>query len=390
MEKSFQIPLSTALADVGISLMTVPIVASKDMAANWLMTNLSSEIESIYIVGWKESENPFVITFPHLIEKISVNRNALFIIQDVLTFSSYIGEINSYKHLNNYYLMLGDFAMDITSHDTMTTTFPELVRMWPSPLDLTVELIYNHKLSMISGKHLHNYQQKFVEWRKFDHDSYSPEENPQKILGAINVFLDEAVPSLESQTVDMAFRRSPKFRDLITNLLFHNKKRHYINMVGGELGLVAFESLYNRLDIKNLPLHVIRSEEPHQLKKSKIDGINSSNGPIVVVSDFHFVRELSLKNIDYYHITSGGSVKDFLSLLCMVRGINYTGSYPRKFHINNYITETPQGDVPLDAIYAKKFQGRMEASSSMMNDFRTVDPKIIFIEDDLFLSHVEG
>ena len=379
MSELNKLPLATVLSDLRISMMYVPFVASRETAANWIITNLSHEIENIYTVGWEDDPaREGVISFPHLLEKVSMNRNSLFIILDIVTFSSYVGEIETYAHLGNFFLIMGDALMDVTSLDVMYEAFPDMIRLWPAPLDMPIEIIYNKKTNMLAGRHLRQYQEAFTKWREREETSYLPDEKPDKIFGLLNVFLDEKVPSLESQPVDVAFRRAPKFKDLTTNILFHNKKRHYVNMVGGEHGITAFESLWNRLDIKNIPLHIIRSEEPQQTKEEKIDGINSTNTPLVVVSNFHFTNEMALKNIDYYHITSGGSKNDFFSVFFMLRGVNYTGSYPRKFHINNYVSETPFDDFPLDAIYEKRFQGRLEGASDLPNDSRIIDPRIVF------------
>lgn len=375
-----KLPLSTVLSDLGVSMMYVPYVASRETAANWIITNLSHEIENIYIVSWDDDmDNPTKVDFPHLLEKVSMNRNSLFIVLDIVTFSSYAGELESYAHLNNFYLILGDALMDVTALDVMYEAFPDMVRMWPAPLDMPIEIIYNKRVSMLAGKHLRKYQDAFSKWREREETEYAHDEKPDKIFGLLNVYLDENCPSLESQPISTAFRRSPKFRDVISDIIFHSKKRHYINMIDGEHGITAFESFWNRPEIKsNLPLHVIRSSEPSSRKRDMIEGINSSNTPLVVISDFYFTNDMALKNIDYYHITSGGSRNDFFSLFYMLRGVNYTGSYPRKFHVNNYISETPYGDFPLDAIYEKRFQGRLEGANDLPQDSRAIDPRIVF------------
>ena len=144
-----EFPLASLLADVKVSSMTVPIVATRDMVANWLVENLSSQIDSIYIVGWKESENPFIITFPNLLEKVGLVKNSLFIVLDPLTFSSYGGEIFMYASNNNFYLILDEVIMPPATFDALEAAFPERTEFWPAPLDLPLEIVYNKRSTLL-------------------------------------------------------------------------------------------------------------------------------------------------------------------------------------------------------------------------------------------------
>lgn len=384
-----EFPLASLLSEVKISSMSVPIVASLEMTANWLVEHLSPDIDTIYTVGWKESENPFIITFPSLLERVGSVRNALFIILDPLTFTSYAGEISLYHDHNNFFLILEELAMSPATFDTITSTFPEMTEFWPAPLDLPLEFIYTKKNTLLHGRQLQQYNQAFIEWRKHHHDSYQPEANPTHILGFLNVFLDEAAASLESLSGELAFSRAPKLRDLLSTLVLNPKKRHFVELIDGQRGIDAFESLYNKISSKNIsPLHVIRSDEPSRTKRDKIDGINSSNSPLIIVSDFHFTDDMTPKNIDFYHVTSGGDIKDIISIMSMLKGINYTGSYPRKFHVNNYITETPRGDPTIDSQQANQFHERIDDIFSRTEIKRNHRTRVTFDGDEFGTSLV--
>lgn len=378
-----EFPLASLLAEIKISSMTVPIVATRDVVANWLVENLSDQIDSIYTVGWKESVNPFIITFPNLLEKVGTVRNSLFIILDPLTFSSYGGEIFMYASHNNFYLILDEVIMPPATFDALETAFPDRTEFWPAPLDLPLEFVYTKKSTLLLGRQLQQYNQAFIEWRKQTYESYQPEGNPAHILGLLNVYLDETSPSLESLSGEMAFSRSPKFRDLLSTLVLNPRKRHFVHMIGGRRGLDAFESLYNKISGKIIsPLHIIRSEEPSRTKRDKIEGINSTNTPLIIVSDFHFTDDMALKNIDFYHLTSGGDVPDLLTIATMLKGVNYTGSYPRKFHVNNYVTETPHGDLTMDTRYSERFHAKIEEMFEMAEIKRNHRTRVTFDGDD--------
>jgi hypothetical protein len=384
-EEIINYPLAPLLADLVISVSSVPLVASKQAAAHWFRKHLSNQISNIYIVGWEESEDPSLIIYPQLLEKIESNQNSLFIITDPLTFSGYGEEIKIYNHHNNFFLILEEIIMPRLDTESYLKAFKDVYFFWPAPLDLPIEISYIEKSNLIAGGHLHQYQEEFMKWRKENHGHFDVDNHPPHLLGVLNVFLDDSVPSLESVSINAAFSRSPKLRDLIATLLFHNKKRHFVQMINSKRGITAFESLYNRLPGDRPPsLHIIRSDEPLETKMEKIEDINSSNRPLIVISDFIFVDDMALKNIDYYHLTSGGDYKDILAIMSMVKGFNYTGSYPRKFNVVSYTTETPYGDIPLDSLLEKDFEEKIKMTMDAADHYRRTYHRLGLIENELY------
>tara|TARA_R110002110_G_scaffold412673_1_gene638908 strand:+ start:28 stop:507 length:480 start_codon:yes stop_codon:yes gene_type:complete len=154
-------------------------------------------------------------------------------------------------------------------------------------------------------------------------------------------------------------------------------------MIPGERGITAFESLYGKIDMTDIPIHVIRSSDPLRVKEDKIENINSNNAPLVVLSDFKPTQDMAIKNVDYYHITNGGKRSDIISILSLLKGPNYTGTYPRKLHVNNYITETPTSDLPVDSLMEKEFSGRFTTVMQYDKISRAGDNQVVFLEDRL-------
>lgn len=377
-EKTFE-PLSVVLADIKFSIMTTPYIINREKLGEWLIKHLSSEIDIIYTVGWRETTNPFYISFDRLLEKVSVSKNSLFIIEDLVTFTGYAGEIKLSKN-NNFFLILVDILTDAYASDTIDKYFPDAIELWPAPLNVPVEVVYNRKPSLIAGGHLKQYNEEYIRWRKLDHSSYGTIENPpDSLFGTLNVYLTKDSPSLESLDKDIAITKSPKFIKIIQSISFHDRKRHFIHMIPGSKGISAFEALYGKIS-RLPPIHVIKSSDPHRVKEDKIEDINSSNSPLVVVSDYNFTDEMTIKNIDYYHITNGGRVKDIISILSLLKGNNYTGTYPRKLYVNNYVTETPTNDPTVDSVFEQGFANRMRAIMSYEEISKQSDYTVVFVE----------
>jgi len=382
VDKSFE-PLSSVLAELEFTIISAPHIITKEKLSEWLVKHLSTEIDQIYIVGWRDNEDPFYINFPQMLDKIQISRNTLFIVEDLVTFSGYMGEISLMSHTHNFYLIVQDSGTERITQNLITKYWPDSIQLWPSVLDVPIDMVYNQKTSLISGGQLRDYNHAFIQWRKLEHSSYTKIDPPDSLFGYLNVYLDSKVPSLESVSKDIAIQRSPKFRDIFQSILFHNKKRHFISMISGERGIIAFESLYGKLDNDGIPLHVIRSSDPLRVKEDKLESINSSNSPLVVLSDFNFTEDMSIKNIDYYHITNGGKNKDVLSILSLIKGNNYTGTYPRKLTINNYITETPTTDIPVDSLMEKQFFPRLNEIIDYSKISKASDYLVVFVEGEL-------
>lgn len=376
-------PLSVVLADRKFNIISTPLIVTKEKLSDWLIKHLSLDLDSIYVVGWRESLDPSYISFSKMLDKIETNRNTLFIIEDLETFIGYIGEISLMSYNNNFFLVIVDVVIAPNIRSIVDRYWPEAYELWPSPLDVPIEVVYNRKTNLISGGQLRDYNAKYISWRKLDHSEYENFKAPDELYGYLNVYLDEKVPSLESVTKDIAVQRAPKFRDIIQSIMFHNKNRHFISMIPGERGMIGFESLYGKLDSLQIPIHIIRSSDPLRVKEDTIESINSSNAPLVVLSDFTLSADMTIKNIDYYHITKGGRKSDIISIMSMLKGHNYTGSYPRKFHVNNYITETPTSDMPIDSIEEQQFSTIFTHFMNFDKISRNSDFRVVFVENTL-------
>ena len=382
-EKIFS-PLPNFLSDYVFNIITAPYILTKEKMSDWLYKYLSPEIDNIFIVGWRQSNDPIYVNFSDLLNKITTNRNSLFIIEDIITFTGYIGEINQLGYTNNFYLMIIDTVPEPTQRSLISKYFPDAMSLWAAPLDVPIDMVYNKKEDLITGGQLKQYQESFMNWRKLSHESYGKIDPPSSLLGTLNVFLDQKISSLESQPKDIAFQRSPKFKNILQGIIFHRKKRHFVSMISGERGITAFESLFGKLDM-DIPIHVIKNSDPMSTKESKLEDINSSNAPLVVVSDYHFTDDMAIKNIDYYHITSGGKLCDIISILSFLKGTNYTGTYPRKLHVNNYVSETPSSELAMDAVAEREFFGRIQATMEFKKTSKVVDLNVVLVEDKLFV-----
>ena len=376
-------PLAVFLSNMNFSVMSAPYIVTKEKLSDWLVKHLSLDIDSIYVVGWRESQDPTYIGFSKMLDTVEKTKNTLFIIEDLETFIGYMGEITAMNYTNNFFLVIVDVLISPMAQSLIDQYWPDTYELWPSPLDIPIDVIYNRKTNLISGGQLRDYNAKYVSWRKLSHSEYGDIKPPDDLYGYLNVYLDEKVRSLESVTKDIAVQRAPKFRDIIQSILFHNKKRHFISMIPGERGITGFESLYGKLDSISIPIHVIRSSDPLRTKQDTIEAINSTNSPLVVLSDFSPTAEMTIKNVDYYHITRGGRLSDIISIMSMLKGHNYTGTYPRKLHINNYITETPTSDMPVDSIEEKIFSARFTEIMNFDKIERESGSKVVFVEDRL-------
>ncbi len=375
--------LPVVLADRKFSIISAPYIITKEKLSDWLVKHLSLDLDSIYVVGWRESIDPTYISFPKMLDVVESTRNTLFIIEDLETFVGYMGEISLMTHTNNFFLVVVDVLISPAAQSLIDRYWPDAYELWPSPLDIPIDVVYNRKTNLIAGGQLRDYNKKYISWRKLDHSSYGDIKPPDELYGYLNVYLDEKVPSLESVSKDIAIQRAPKFRDIIQSIIFHNKKRHFISMIPGERGIVGFESLYGKLDSISIPIHVIRSSDPQRVKEETIEIINSSNTPLVVLSDFSLTADMAIKNVDYYHITKGGRLSDIISIMSLLKGHNYTGTYPRKFHVNNYITETPTSDMPIDSLEEKMFSARFTEIMGYDKIARNSDFRVVFVEDRL-------
>lgn len=376
-------PLATVLAEPNFNIISATYIITKEKLSDWLVKHLSLDLDSIYIVGWRESLDPTYISFSKMLDVVESTRNTLFIVEDLETFVGYMGEISLMTHTNNFFLIVVDALISPAAFSLVERYWPDAYHLWPSPLDIPVDVIYNQRINLITGGQLRDYNKRYISWRKLDHSSYGDIKPPDELYGYLNVYLDEKVPSLESVSKDIAIQRAPKFRDIIQSIIFHNKKRHLINMIAGERGIVGFESLYGKLDSISIPIHVIRSSDSQRVKEETIETINSSNSPLVVLTDFSLTADMTIKNIDYYHITKGGRISDIITIMSLLKGHNYTGTYPRKLNINNYITETPTSDMPVDSLEEKMFSARFIETMSYDKISRSGDLRVVFVEDQL-------
>ena len=379
-------PLSSILANSKLSSITIPLVATKEAVYNFLIKYLQNIMPDVYIVSWEESNNSSMITYDKLLEYVAASNNTLFIIDDPKTFSMYGGEIVNYQLNNNSFFVIIDVLTEKQDILDLYEIYPSMITFWPSPLNLDVEMITETKITYISGKQMERYSKIFLEYRKSISNNYFDEKprEPRDLLGALNVYFDGAINSLENQTLDTMFLRAPKFRSIMLDILLKNKKRHFINMIDGRYGINSFEVLYNK--IPNLPaMIVIRSNESYQVKLKKIREFNSNNSPLILLSDFSFTKELTPKNIDFFHITSGGEYDNIISILSCIKGINYTGSYPRKFHIYSHVAKAANKDVTIDIKNNKQFENKLYQIKNRISGYKNL-PKIYLKGDELFSS----
>jgi hypothetical protein len=157
-------------------------------------------------------------------------------------------------------------------------------------------------------------------------------------------------------------------------------------MIDGKYGIDSFLTIYNK--IKDTPvLILIKKSDNFSSKVRKLQSFNESNAPGVLLTDFHFSKDMMPKNIDYFHITDGGInyEDDLITLFDQCNARNYSGSYPRKIELISHIAVAFGSVVTLDAENYKELFNQFNKSLELYEVFKKNSTKIYLKGDEFYI-----
>lgn len=370
----------------------VPIIADSHKLANIMRKRLDKGFPEVYYVSWKENEeNSSYITYDKLMDYRTKNKNCLFIADSWEDFSVYFEELFKENVNNNYYMMMFDSKPKKKKNNIDITIYiKNILFLWPAFADMEFEFNENKRNVYLNKQQSDNYVTLYDSFNKFYMNDSLKNMNISKedLVGNLNVYYDNIVSNLSNTSTEIAFKRSPKFKSIITDLLLENKKRHVVHMMDGKYGLDAFTHLYNQVKSKNnsIPYLMVikKSEGPQELEK-KLISFNSTNIPTILATDVIFSSKNMPKNVDCFKFTNGGNDDYVESLLDMAKAEFYTGNYPRKFEVTSYISQIVENMITLDMIndqsFSKKFNKALYNNIACKNSL-----KIFIKEEDFYLT----
>ena len=343
-----------------VFLFCVPVICTKKDLGNVLRKRLSNSnaFSNIYYVSWDENITSNNLSYSELVATATKTQNVVYIIDSFKSFNIYLSDLFTQGGSKNIYLILYDFGTQ-KSKEISSKLYAQL---YPGFLDLEVNFDYSERKCYMSEEQSKTYLKKYADYQKLNREEVLIEENQNnipEILGIQNVYIDSVYNSA-TNNLDVLFSRSPKFRSIITDILLHNKKRHFIKMISGKYGIDSFESMYNLVTLDRSEtmfpyLMVIKSSDTLQEKIDKMREFNISNRPMVLLTNFSFGKDLVPKNVDYVRLTNGGRREDLYEIVNLVKAGNYTGSYPRKLEIVCYTSIAKNSITSLDQENYKNF-----------------------------------
>lgn len=367
----------------------VPFTVESHKLANIMRKRLDKGFPEIFYVTWKENEeNSSYITYDKLMEFRSKYKKCLFIADSWQNFNVYFEEIFEDNINNNYHMMMFDNKpKKKKSNIDITSYIPNIHFIWPQFADLDFEIIENKRNVMLNKKQSDNYYSLYSNFNKFymNENLVNLQVSKDDLYGNLNVYYDNIVSNLSNTSMDVAFNRSPKFKNLITDLLLENKKRHIVYMMDGKYGLDAFTHLYNQVKSKNnsIPyLLVIKENDGPQEIIKKLMGFNSTNVPTILATDYIFEAPNLPINVDCFKFVNGGNLKSIDLLLDLPKAEFYTGTYPRKFEITSYVSKTINNIVTLDMIDQQNFT--KELNKLIYSNLACKKSAKIFVKGDEF------
>ena len=346
MNENLTFPLEIVIKDDNKVLYTicVPIVSSKKDLAMVIKKRLNEYFPEVFYVSWEKEDNSSYITYEQLNDYAEKYTSCLFIANVIDEFNPYINELVKNNKTGNYFLTFNDILikseilMSIVK-DIDTSSF------WPSFADLDIQYTYDTRKNYLTPSNSQLYSD-ILSQIKLDQ-----KEDEKKLKGILNVYLDNKVKSLTELDMNKCLLRSPKFKNIIIDLLLNNKIRHYIYMIDGMGGIDSFKIIYDKVreNNKEIPYMVIIKETDDDITKSeKMRSLNETNSPVVLLTDIAFKNTNMPMNIDSVKIVNGGDEKIIDTIFNLSNAKYYTGIYPRKISIINYLSINTSGVKTLD------------------------------------------
>jgi len=340
-----------------------PIMMNSYKLANIFKRRLKSEFPEVFLVSWKKEMNSSHISYDQIVEYNTKYNNCLFIFDNIDDFKPYKKQIIN-KYSKNYYILINNnisFDKDQDLDNGKENSY------YPKFTDLGVIFEDNHNDVYINERQGKIYIDNYNEYKKslsFKTEEQIEDEQ-EKLSGLLNIYLktNDSKGILTEMNLDRAINKSDKFKNILMNLLLHNKKRHLIYMIPGMRGIDAFSHIYNMLKAKNKdipPLIVLLERDNEKVKNDIITKFNSSNSPAILLTNSYLKEPYIPWNIDQIKIAN--NMKNFQiykSILTLAHSDYYTGAYPREITITNYISKTINQFETLDQINYELFKARL-------------------------------
>jgi hypothetical protein len=381
-----EVSYSDLLNNFRLSFVLVPLSSTKEIIYNEMLKYTPVLKYNTLFVSFNK-ENTSTIGYDRIMEMSEMKDNYFFILDDIEMFIYYATDVfNNTK--NNKYVILVDIQ-ELKKINKIKSikgiTRDDFAVLYPKNFDLPTELVFNDRKDYIYDKQLKQYRDEYIKYKKLSYESYNESEMTEKVLGSLNVFLDESVQSLESIPLDKAMLRAPKFKSIFIDILLKNKKRHLVHMINGKYGIDSFISIYNKLD-NIIPMIIIRAGDNYNDKIKKLKMFNSSNAPGILLTDYHFTGNMTPKNIDFYHLTNGGHKEDFNTIFDICKSSNYSGSYPRNFTIISHVSSTIGNELTLDEEKSSQFKDTMDEYLKLYNSIKRASLKLYLKGEEFFIT----
>lgn len=330
----------------------VPLVTSDRDLAMIIKKRLSNYFSEVFYVSWNKEDNSTYITYDQLEDFTNKYMGCLFITNNINDFGPYLEKLVNNNPNNNYFLTFNDVFIERSVIETIINDI-DLRPYWPTFADLDIKYIYETRENYLTPSHSKLYTDAVANFNN------GQEKDDSKIKGILNVYLDNKFKSLTELNLDESLLRSPKFKNIVIDLLLNNKQRHYIYMVDGMEGIDSFKILYDKVknNNKDIPYLVIIKQSDSDVEKSeKIRTLNETNLPIVLLSDIAFKDDNMPMNINNIKIVNGGDKIIIQTVFSLSNAKFYTGIYPRKIYITNYISKNTNEVKTLDETNYKYFK----------------------------------
>lgn len=349
-----------------ISLLLVPYTCNKNTIYDFIIKHSDTIANNHKLVDIEKKNNPNIILFEEFNKYQEENNGMVFIINNIDFFFYYsIDNINK----NNVLLFLMDIN-DILNRKNQTLTSNinnnfdfKYNYLYPRNFCMNINIKYNKQESYIIKEQLATYKKEYLKYIK--NEDFKGRYTPDDIL---NIYLDDKIKSIENLSLADALLRSPKFKSILVNLLINNKKRHFIRLIDNRSGIDSFVELYNKLNT-DIQLMVIRTKNSYEEKEKIIKKINENNSPIIIVSDYYPVKNLTPQNINVYHICDGGDKEDIITIFNFLNLKHNNSVINRDFEIINHIVSTFKGEFTLNQIKETSFH---EMFNRLLNNYEDI------------------
>ena len=303
----------------------------------------------VFYVSYTKEDNSTYITYDNLIDYNDKYTNCLFICSNLKDLFPYINLIED-KQGNNYFLSFNTIFTEskILKHIENIENI-KIIFFWPSFANLDINFLYETRENYITPSNNELYMEKFN----------SEKKDTEDIKSTLNVFLDDKVKSLTELDINRTLLRTPKFKNIIIDLLLNNKKRHYIYMLDGMGGIDSFKILYDKVKGNNreIPYLMIIKKSDNLVKISeKLNDFNKTNIPTVLLTDIAFKEPKIPMNVDCVRIVNGGDEDIINTIFHIAKAKYYTGIYPRNIYVINYLSKNTYSTKTYDELQYIKFK----------------------------------